>query len=170
MNLVRFDWVVNLLKISTRGRYGLKAVIFIGANYDDGCVSLRAIADEEGISENYLEQLIVPLKKAGIVKSIRGAYGGYILNRPAKDISIGDILRALEGSLSPVECINTDGTHSCNCGTNCGTDCITKGVWEEIYTSVQLVVDNIFLDKLIDQYIEKKLLLERNWFHAYLFR
>lgn len=154
--------MVILLKISTRGRYGLKAVIFIGANCEETCVSLRAIADEEGISENYLEQLIVPLKKAGIVKSIRGAYGGYILNKPSNQISIGDILLALEGSLSPVECVDTNGNNSCNCGTNCGNDCITKGVWEEINLSVKSVVDNIFLNQLVDQYRENKVLTEGN--------
>lgn len=146
----------DFLKISTRGRYGLKAVVYIGANSKDSCVSLKSIAKEEGISENYLEQLIVPLKKAGIVKSIRGAHGGYVLNKAAKDISVGNILLALEGSLSPVECVDTDGNHSCNCGSNCGDDCITKGVWEEINSSVKLVVDNIFLEQLIKQYDNNK--------------
>lgn len=148
--------MVIILKISTRGRYGLKAVVFIGANSENSCVSLKSISAEEGISENYLEQLIVPLKKAGIVKSIRGARGGYVLNSPSKEISVGSILRALEGSLAPVECTDVHGNRSCNCGTNCGEDCITKEVWEEINSSVSLVVDNMFLDQLINKYNESK--------------
>ncbi len=144
--------VVKDLKVSTRGRYGLKAMIFIGANSDGKCVSLRNIAESEGISENYLEQLISTLKKNDLVKSVRGAYGGYKLSRKLEEISIGDILRALEGSLSPVECINEDGSESCNCGTNCGTSCITREVWEKIDNSVNQVVDNIYLDELVKKY------------------
>ncbi len=144
--------VVRCLKVSTRGRYGLKAMIFIGANSENKCVSLRNIAESEGISENYLEQLISVLKKSGLVKSVRGAHGGYKLGRKLSEISIGDILRALEGSLSPVECVNDDGSESCNCGTNCGTNCITREVWEKIDNSVNAVVDNIYLDELVSKY------------------
>ncbi|MFV0502563.1 MAG: RrF2 family transcriptional regulator [Lachnospirales bacterium] len=140
------------MRISTRGRYGLKAIVFIGAYGKDKCVSLRNISEVEGISENYLEQLISPLKKAGLVKSVRGAYGGYKLNKEPKDISVGDILLALEGSLAPVECVNKEGENSCSCGTNCGEDCITKDVWEEINSSVLFVVDNIPLEQLIEKY------------------
>ncbi len=135
------------MKVSTKGRYGLKAMIYIASNCEDSCVSLRSISEEEGISENYLEQLIAQLKKHKLLKSVRGAHGGYVLAKEAKDISVGDILRALEGSLSPVDCSDKD----CTCGTNCGTGCSTKHVWEKIDNSISQTVDGISLESLIEQ-------------------
>ncbi len=135
------------MKVSTKGRYGLKAMVFIASNCETSCVSLRSIAEQEGISENYLEQLIAQLKKHKLLKSVRGAHGGYILAKEAKDITVGDILRALEGSLSPVDCSDKD----CSCGTNCGTGCSTKHVWEKIDNSIAQTVDAISLESLIER-------------------
>lgn len=141
------------MKISTKGRYGLKAMIFIAANCEDGCVSLRSISEAEGISENYLEQLIAQLKKDKLVKSVRGAYGGYTLLKEPKDISVGDILRALEGSLSPVDCVNESSDKPCTCGSlSCGDDCITREVWQQIDNGITEIVDNINLQYLLDKY------------------
>ena len=134
------------MKISTRGRYGLKAMIDLTVESIDGkCVCLKSIAERQGIPENYLEQLIALLKKAGLVKSLRGAQGGYILGRSPKDITAGDILRVLEGSLSPVDCVES-GEAACGTG-NCGT-CATKAVWGKIYESLNDVVDAITLEDL----------------------
>ncbi len=94
------------MKLSTRSRYGLQAMVTLAAQEAAGggaCVKLNAIAKEHGMSEYYLEQLFLPLKKAGLVKSVRGAKGGYMLSRPAGEVTAGDVLRALEGTLSPVE-------------------------------------------------------------------
>ncbi len=135
------------MKVSTKGRYGLKAMIFIATNCETSCVSLRSISEQEGISENYLEQLIAQLKKHKLLKSVRGAHGGYVLAKEAKDISVGDILRALEGSLSPVDCSDKD----CSCGTNCGVGCSTKHVWEKIDNSIAQTVDAITLESLIER-------------------
>ena len=85
------------MKLTTRGRYGLRAVIDLAVNNGDEAVALSQIAERQGISVNYLEQLIAKLKKAGIVDSIRGAQGGYVLAMPSEEISVGDILRAFEG-------------------------------------------------------------------------
>lgn len=139
------------MKISTKGRYGLKAMIFIVANSDDGCVSLRCISEAEGISENYLEQIMAGLKKNKLVKSVRGAYGGYTVDKDPSEISVGDILRALEGSLSPVDCLDEDKT--CTCGTvDCSSECITREVWKKIDDSITATVDGISLQSLVDKY------------------
>ena len=92
------------MKLSTKGRYGLRAMIDLARYSEEEPVSISSIAARQDISERYLEQLVGLLKKAGLVRSIRGATGGYILARSAADISVGDILRALEGSLEPVKC------------------------------------------------------------------
>ena len=96
------------MKLSTKGRYGLRALIDLAQYSEETPVSITSISKRQDISERYLEQLMSMLKKAGIVKSIRGANGGYILARDAKEISVGEVLRALEGSLEPVECAGLD--------------------------------------------------------------
>ena len=92
------------MKLSTQGRYGLRELLDLAVHQGNGTVSIQSIAARQNISERYLEQLIAKLKKAGLVSSIRGAGGGYRLAKDAEDISVGDILRALEGSLDAVEC------------------------------------------------------------------
>ena len=87
------------MKLSTKGRYGLRALIDLAQYSKDAPVSIMSISSRQELSERYLEQLMSMLKKAGLMKSIRGAAGGYILAKPADEISVGDVLRALEGSL-----------------------------------------------------------------------
>ncbi|MBQ9062223.1 MAG: Rrf2 family transcriptional regulator [Eubacterium sp.] len=92
------------MKLTTRGRYGLRAMIDLAVHEQESAVSAQSIAERQDLSERYLEQLIRAMKKAGLVESIRGAGGGYRLARPADQISVGDILRALEGSIDAVSC------------------------------------------------------------------
>ena len=92
------------MKLSTKGKYGLRAMIDLARYSEKEPVSIGSVAARQGISERYLEQLVALLKKAGLVKSIRGASGGYVLEKKPSEISVGDILRALEGSLEPVKC------------------------------------------------------------------
>ena len=106
---------VKPVKISTKGRYGLRMMIDIAMNQNEGPVSVRDIARRQSLSDKYLEQIITQANKAGLLKSIRGAGGGYQLSRLAKDISVGEILRAMEGSLSPVECVRELGEDSTPC-------------------------------------------------------
>ena len=94
---------IQNMKLSTKGRYGLRAVVDLALHQEEEAVSLSSIAERQHISMSYLEQLIARLKKAGIVGSVRGAQGGYMLAKPAGEISVGEILRALEGSLNPVD-------------------------------------------------------------------
>ena len=137
------------MKMSTKGRYGLRAMVDIAANCAKGenCVSLKSVATRQNLSESYLEQLISPLKKAGIVKSTRGAQGGYVLARDACEITVGEILRALEGPLDIVECEKT-GT---NCGAGSCKNCVTKNVWEKLSESVNEAADSITLEMLVSQ-------------------
>ena len=135
------------MKLTTRGRYGLRAVLDLAVNSGDEAVALSQIADRQGISMNYLEQLIAKLKKSGIVNGIRGAQGGYILAMPADEISVGDILRALEGDLSPVDCSElNDGDTPVVVLTY-----VTKYVWKRISDSINDTVDGIMLSDLVDE-------------------
>ena len=92
------------MKLSTKGRYGLRAIVDLASNSQDGAVCISSIAQRQNLSESYLEQLMSLLRKAGIIESVRGAGGGYRLARPPEQISVGEILRALEGNLNLVEC------------------------------------------------------------------
>jgi len=133
------------MKISTRSRYGLRALVELAICSSDECVPLRTIAQRHGMSDHYLEQLFAPLKKAGIVKSIRGAQGGYKLNRPAESITAGDVLRVLEGTLSPVDCLEDENAF---CAAASCENCNTKSVWEKLYAGMSEVLDTIRLSDL----------------------
>lgn len=134
------------MKLSTKGRYGLRAVVEL-ALCDEQTVSLNQIAQRQAISLRYLEQLMAKLKKAGIIKSIRGAQGGYFLAKSPEKISVGDILRALEGNLNPVDCAEVGGETPCD-----GADlCVTKYVWKRISDSINDTVDRIMLSELITE-------------------
>ncbi len=134
------------MKLSTKGRYGLRAVLDLALNGTEEAVALSSIAERQNISISYLEQLIAKLRKAEIVKSTRGAKGGYVLARPAEEISVGEILRCLEGDLSPVDCAEIMGGES----TCSASDiCVTKFVWKRINDSINEAVDNLMLSELV---------------------
>ena len=135
------------MKISTKGRYGLRAVIDIAQYSEIEPVSIHSIAARQGISEGYLEQLMVRLKKAEIITSIRGAGGGYVLAKDAEQISVGDVLRALEGSLQPVDCTAFSQEDSCQASGVC----VTKYVWQRINESINQTVDEINLKQLVEE-------------------
>lgn len=135
------------LKISTKGRYGLRALIDLAQYSEIEPVSISSIASRQGISERYLEQLMTLLKKAGLIKSIRGAAGGYVLAKDLEEISVGDVLRALEGKLEPVECAAFGGGDSCEAAGGC----VTKYVWQRINESINKTVDEISLKQLVDE-------------------
>lgn len=141
------------MKISTRGRYGLRAMVDIAARMDSldetGCVNLRTIASSQGISENYLGQLVINLKKADLIKSVRGAKGGYVLSRPAADITTWEILAALEGDMTPVSCAsNVEGTSICR-GEGCDASCALRPVWMRFHQRVKDEAESITLQELV---------------------
>ena len=143
------------MKLSTKGRYGLRALIDLAVHEEDDTVSIQSISERQGISESYLEQLVRLLKKAELVVSVRGAGGGYRLAKPAEDISVGDILRALEGDLNAVACSAYQEEQACE-GSDC---CVTKFVWKKINDAITQTVDSIKLAELVS---ESRKLLERN--------
>ncbi len=133
------------MKISTKGRYGLRIMTDIAVNGQDCCVSLKEIAEREKLSEKYLEQIINLLSKEGLVKAVRGAKGGYHLTKSPKEITVEDILKATEGSLAPVACAEDNG----KCENYC--DCVTSFIWTEIYKATISVVSSITLEELAER-------------------
>lgn len=133
------------MKLSTKGRYGLRAIIDLARFSEKEPVSISSIAARQDISERYLEQLMGLLRKAGLVKSIRGSAGGYILAKDMEEISVGDILRALEGDLEPVKCAAWDEGKGCSSSG----ECVTKYVWQRINESINHTVDEMKLKELV---------------------
>ncbi|CAG7631663.1 HTH-type transcriptional regulator CymR [Paenibacillus solanacearum] len=124
------------MKISTKGRYGLTIMMELATRFGDGPTSLKSIAEKHGLSEHYLEQLVAPLRNAGLVKSIRGAYGGYILSKAPEELTAGDVIRVLEGPISPVDFTEED-------------DPAKRDLWVRIRDSIANVLDSTTLSDLI---------------------
>jgi Rrf2 family protein len=138
------------MKISTKGRYAIRLMLDL-ATYNTGePISIKDIARRQQISEKYLEQIISVLNKAGYVRSIRGAQGGYILKREPKEYTVGMILRLTEGDLAPVSCVGSD---SSECEKR--ASCVTVKIWEQINDAINGVVDNITLADLLEWQAEK---------------
>ena len=142
------------MRISTRGRCGLRAMAYI-AGKGDTVVSTRSIAESQGISESYLEQILAALRGGGLLRSVRGAGGGFVLTRPPEKITAGEILRTVEGSLSPAECLDEPELKTKNQGKVPGScasceDCAAKGVLSKVYGSVTEVVDSITVLDILD--------------------
>lgn len=134
------------MKLSTRGRYGLKAVFELALHYGDGPIPLRDVASRQNLSESYLEQLFLSLRKDKIIESVRGAQGGYMLTKSPKEITVGEVLRCLEGNMSPAVCLEEEGV---TCSQE--EECITKYVWSEIKKSIDQVIDSITLQDMVEK-------------------
>lgn len=138
------------MKLSTRGRYGIHVMYDLALNAEKGPQSIKAIAERGDMPDAYLEQLIAVLKREGLVTSTRGAQGGYMLARPANEITVGDVLRALEGGLSLVDCL--DGEE--NCGKSCA--CPSRIVWMKLRDGMNAIVDGITLRDMVEDYRRMK--------------
>ena len=123
------------MRISTKGRYGLTIMIELAKNHGEGPTSLKSIAQSNDLSEHYLEQLIAPLRNAGLVKSIRGAYGGYILADAPTKITAGDVIRVLEGPITLVEGIENE-------------EPAQRELWIRIRDAIKSVLDHTSLEDL----------------------
>lgn len=134
------------MKISTKGRYGVAAMYDLAMYYGQGPISLKSIALRQKISENYLEQLMSTLRNAGYVKSIRGAQGGYTLSKEPEKISVGDIIRVMEGPIVLVDCLLTGAEDNDYC-ERAGI-CVTRDVWAKVCDSISSVLDSISLADL----------------------
>ena len=132
------------MKISTRGRYALRLMLDLALNDKDQYITIKSISEHQEISGKYLEQIISVLSRAGYVKSVRGAQGGYKLAKPPEEYTVGMILRLIEGNLAPVACME-DAPNQC---PRCG-QCATLSVWQKIDEAVSNVVDNITLADLV---------------------
>jgi len=133
------------MKISTKGRYGVSAMYDLALHYGKGPISLKSVAERQGISEHYLEQLMGILRKAGYVKSLRGAHGGYALTKDPSQISVGDIIEIMEGPIAPVDCLlSEEGEGYCQKAQNC----VTRGVWAKVRDSINNVLNSISLADL----------------------
>ena len=138
------------MMVSTKGRYALRLMIDLAENSSGNPVSLKDVAKRQGISDKYLEQIISVLNKAGYVRSVRGAQGGYLLKSDPETYTVGMILRQTEGSLAPVSCIEDD---EIICDRQ--EQCVTSIVYKKINDAISNVVDNITLQDLVDWQSEK---------------
>lgn len=134
------------MKISTKGRYALRMIAELALNQENAFVSLKDIAEHQNISKKYLEQIVPMLNKSGILRTNRGNKGGYMLARPASEITVGDILRATEGSLAPVACLEFE-PNTCKRANECST----LFVWEGLYKAVTDYLDSITVQDIIDR-------------------
>lgn len=133
------------MKLSTKGRYGVKAMVDLAIHYGEEPVSIKIISERQNISEYYLEQLFSPLRKSNLIKSVRGAQGGYVLSRHPKDITIAEIMEVLEG---PIEISNCLQDKSCN-NVDC---CATRLLWAKIKNSIDKVTTSTTLQDIVDDY------------------
>lgn len=137
--------------ISTKGRYALRVMLDLSEQPKDEAIKLKDIAERQGISVKYLEQIIAVLNKAGLVRSIRGPQGGYMLNRNPEDYTVGMILRLTEGDLAPVSCVSYNNNAVCSKESACAT----KTVWHKMYNAINDVIDNITLADLKNENLKE---------------
>lgn len=133
------------MKISTKGRYALRLMVDLAEHAGEGHISVKEVAARQNISEKYLEQIISILSRAGYVRSVRGAGGGYSLAYPPEHYTVGMILRLTEGSLAPVACLEGDEN---TCPRQ--EECTTLFVWEALRDAVDKVVDGITVKDILD--------------------
>lgn len=133
------------MKISTKGRYALRIMIDLALHNDGQYVPVKDISTRQGVSLKYIEQIITPLNHAGYLKSVRGNRGGYMLSRQPSDYTVGMILRCVEGSLTPVSCLD-DGVNSCPRSSVC----LTLPLWHKLNDAINSVVDTMTLQDLLD--------------------
>jgi len=138
------------MHLTTRTRYGLRALIEMGRKFNEGTLSIKELATCQNLSAKYLEQIFMPLKAAGIVKSIRGSKGGYRLARPPEDIKLHEIVTVLEGSIAPVDCVENPNM----CPLH--TECSAHDLWREINNSIYHILSTSTLGDLVKRQLAKE--------------
>jgi Rrf2 family protein len=131
------------MRLSKKAQYGTRAILEMALHYDRGVVSLSHISREHGISLKYLEQLVRPLRKAGIVQGLRGAAGGYRLSRAPSEIRVGDVIQALDERINPVQCL--DDLRYCDRTE----ECRARGIWVALSESIHSALNGITLQEII---------------------
>ncbi len=138
------------MRLSAKGEYGVRAMIHLALHYSGGPVPLSKIAMEENISRQYLEQIFLLLRRSGLILSVRGVKGGYMLASSPGEIFVGDIVRVLDGPITPVDCLaeNRGNEESSSCGK--GEDCMARKVWERLRDQINQLLDSISLQDMMD--------------------
>ena len=131
------------MKLSTRSRYGTRMMLDLAQHYGESPVQIGEIARRQGISVKYLEQLIIPLKKANYIKSVRGPKGGHVLAKPPEEITVGEIVELLEGGINLADCIENPDT----CDRS--ETCLTRGIWETATKAMSQELNSITLSDMI---------------------
>ncbi len=139
------------MKISTKGRYALRMLLDLAEHRKEGYIPLRDVAERQGISKKYLEQIVPVLSRAGLLSASRGFQGGYRLVREPEDYTVGEILRLSEGDLFPVACLAQDPNPCERCG-----ECITLPVWEGLYRTISEYLDGMTLADILSAYPERR--------------
>ena len=137
------------MRITTKTRYGTRAMVDIGEHYGRGPVSLRELAERQGVSMKYMEQIVPLLKASGLIRSARGAQGGYVLAKEPREISLHDIVHALVGSWSLVDCLDDDKL------CERAKECVTYEIWHDIQTAIYKILDATTLADMIDRHRNK---------------
>ncbi|NLL57430.1 MAG: Rrf2 family transcriptional regulator [Firmicutes bacterium] len=135
------------MRLSAKGEYGVRAMICLALNFSSSPVPLREIAVGENISQQFLEQIFAVLRREGLVHSTRGAKGGYSLAYPPEQICVGDIIRALDGPITPVNCLSEEEKKADRCGR--ADVCLARSVWEKLRDHINHLLDNISLKDMI---------------------
>ncbi len=133
------------MKLSTKGKYGVRAVVEIARHYGQGPITIKEIAERQGISFSYLEQILHRLGKAGLIESVRGPSGGYLLARKPAELTVGDIVRVLEGPIALSHCLEPGESTECH-QTD---DCVARMVWAKVGAKLEEALDSISFEDLL---------------------
>ena len=157
------------MKMSTRGRYGVAVVYELALHYGEGHISLKCISQRQKISERYLHQLVGVLRQGGFMRSVRGSQGGYELTMAPAQISVGDVVRAMEGPIAPVECLLAPADeHNSYCAQ--AGHCPRRAVWSKLQIAMNEALDKITfadmcesagMEAKVDVEVEKEFILEK---------
>ena len=137
------------MMFSTKAEYGIRVMAHLARHDGSQPISLSSIADAEGLPLAYLEHLVQRLRKAGLVESRRGAHGGYTLARPASDVTMAEVVAALEGDIAPIECITADADGVLTCAREGASPCPTKLLWTRVQGSIVRTLSEMTLDDLV---------------------
>ena len=138
------------MKISTKIRYGARAMLELASHYGEGPIELKEIAKRENISPKYLEQVINPLRAAGLVKSIRGAKGGYSLAKPPSEICLYDVVETLDGPLNLLECLRDSKV------CQKVPSCVTRDIWQEVSEAISKIFYSVTLEDMVNRKMDKE--------------
>ena len=138
------------MKISTKIRYGARAMLELASRYGEGPIELKEIAKKENISLKYLEQVIIPLRMAGLVKSVRGSKGGYSLAKQPSEICLDDLVEVLDGPINLIECLKNP--KACQKVSSC----VTRDIWKEVSEAIHKIFYSITLEDMVNRKREKE--------------